>query len=479
MPKAAQSRAPSEVETAREFRESTNAMQAAIADTESEILAHAFSNEPPDHDGDDSLEQMGEGLEGDHLEGDRDDDERGDADDRGDTGEDDRDDRDDDRRREARDERDDRRDDRQDARDQRDQRDDRRREPRRDDDRRDARGDGDDRRRNDDRDIDDRERRRDRSDDRDRGVPPRVFAQERRRSREFERENDVLRDELRRVNQRLDMIMTGGPQQRVPGQDQPVTRTQSRHQQDELRPAPDQFADPEAYNEWVRELNERSYQRAVSDVRSEMARERQQSEESRLNASFQQAATGVRGYEFGIAYNDFRDECERLPKRERDSLLASVVQTNDPGRALLGWWERTSSPEYLEYHRQAVREHYGFENRGGRGRGRDDGYDRSDARRERDSDRGRRRDRFDDRSYDDRYDRREERRFDDRYDDDRGYDDRLDDDRRRSDDRGSRREYRLPPSLNSARGGGRQHDMPDARDMDGSDASILAAAFAR
>ena len=51
--------------TEEEYRTDVNR---AIADTEDEIFREAMSDEEPDNDGDNSLEEMGEGPGGDHLD---------------------------------------------------------------------------------------------------------------------------------------------------------------------------------------------------------------------------------------------------------------------------------------------------------------------------------------------------------------------------------------------------------------------------
>src|SRR6266576_4602535 len=51
--------------TEREFMQEVNA---AVADTEREIFDDAMGDEPLDLDGDRELEEMGEGLEGEHLD---------------------------------------------------------------------------------------------------------------------------------------------------------------------------------------------------------------------------------------------------------------------------------------------------------------------------------------------------------------------------------------------------------------------------
>jgi len=426
-------------DSARHDRETTNAINAAIADTDAEILSYAFGDEQADADADDSLEQMGEGLEGDHLD---------DEGDQGDEIDDDqveaREDDDDDHGEEP----DDRR------------RDDRERDERQPQQRRDERRESErrfDRRREDERD----DRRDDRYDDRrgdERGVPPRVHAEMRREWRGAERradtlstENAQLRDELRRMNERLDMLAR-------PAAPPPRQQQQQREELDS-RPPPDVFQDPASYTNWIQDTIRRE---VGNGVRAFQAHQ-QQTVERRMNESFEHAARGIRSYEFGVAYNDLRDEIGRLGNGpDGRALLDQISHSANPAAAVMDWWERTSDPEYIEYHRDQLREFYAGRQRS-RGRGREEfdrraGYD--DSRDDR---------RFDDRGrYDDRgYERRDERRYGERRGRERG-----------GYDRGEpREEYRLP-SLNSAVGGARQHSA-EMQEMPGSDLDIMAAAFQR
>jgi len=115
------------------------------------------------------------------------------------------------------------------------------------------------------------------------------------------------------------------------------------------------FAEPDKYRDWVLDQAEK---RAEAKFETRFAEQRQMQQrdmETRLNDSLAATATGPRSYEFNVAYRDLTS-LDKTP--ENAALVRRLVSNPDPGQAILEWWEDTSNPEYVEYHREQVRGAY-------------------------------------------------------------------------------------------------------------------------
>lgn len=432
--------------TEQQFQREVNT---AVANTEQEVFDEAMGSDPLDNDGDTSLEEMGEGLEGEHLDADdveedvdTEIDPEDDEDDEGGEFDDEREARD--NGRQARDERDDRRGERRDDRgDERrgdraraqarndDERVDERRQDReegRDDDRGEARGR--------DRGLDDR-------DDRGARVPAWRQRQEAQRRREAEGEKEDLRRELAVAKARLDDLNA-----RV--------NTPKDQSQPKTDPEPDMFADPEAWKSWQRRQLEATADARVQQGFRQFEQRQTEQMNARVNESFQQAATaqGLVGMEFHAAYAALTSLNPNDP-RDR-ATVAEIYHAPNPARALADWFEEVgAADEFREELRAGLDPQY-------RPRNPDRGARRRGGERERD--------RNQDDGYEDRGSRREARdRRDDRDRDNRG---RFRDEQPRHEIR-----RRFIPSLNGAAGGGNSSRNADPEATDNSDAAVLRFAM--
>ena len=125
------------------------------------------------------------------------------------------------------------------------------------------------------------------------------------------------------------------------------------------------FADPEGYRNWVLTEAERRAEARFNDRFGQMQQQQQRDMEMRLNDGLAQTASGPRSYEFNVAYRDLTS-LDKTP--ENAALVRRLVQQPETaGQAILDWWEKSSNPEYIEYHRDQIRQAYGVAARPQRG----------------------------------------------------------------------------------------------------------------
>lgn len=260
----------------------------AVADTETEVFADALGDDELDNDGDTSLEEMGEGLEGDDLEQEP---EPGEGEEGEEGGE------------------------AEDAEDGAE-----------------AEGDGDGtadagHQRRDERTPVDREQH-----DR-RGVPPGRLREEA-QARRAERERaDRLDRELAETRGRLDEVSR-----------QLSARPTPRAEQAQPDPEPDMFADPDGWKNWNRRQVQREARELVTTELRGFRAEQQQEREQRLNQSLEAAAQGPRGFEFQAAY---RSLTSLDPKNPTDrATVQRITNSADPAQALFDWWDENGADEY-------------------------------------------------------------------------------------------------------------------------------------
>lgn len=407
------------VVTEQQFQREVNA---AIADTENEIFTEAMGDEQLDNDGDNSLEEMGEGLEGDELDEedvredvdtevdeDADEEVEGDDEDDEDRADERRDDREEDRADRRRDDRDSDRSRRESRAREEDERVDQRRRDRED------RGDDYDRRET-------RGRERDYDRDERRGfVPAWRQRQEAQRRRESEGEAESLRARLAVAEARIQDLNTR----------QNAGNTAPRQDVE-----PDMFADPEGWKAWNRRQMADEAARIADQRIQGYAQQTQQQMNDRVNASFHNAATrpGLAGLEFNAAYQTLTSLDPQNPRNR--ATVQAIFHAPDPARALADWFEEEG---YAREFRADIAEDLNGGRRRSRGRDRDERDDNERDTRRRDT-RG-------------RYDR----------EDDRG---------RRGEPRHEFRR-RFVPSLNGAAGGGSATRVNDPEMLDNSEDSVF------
>lgn len=276
--------------TERSEKELGRDINAAIAGTEDEIFTDAMGDDELDNDGDTDLEEMGEGLEGDHL--DEEDAEEGEA---GDDEDAEDEDPEEDDEASADDEEDEvRAAEEQQPRDQRDRFD--RREPR---------------------------------------IPPerlRHEAEARRQAEEREREIAHRYATLEARFNDMQARINAGPAQRTEQPDPPAK--------------PDMFVEPEKYEQWI---IERANEQALQNVQRMFAHRDEQQRvafNQNVDRSLQAAKVSERGFEFDAAYSALL----RLnPQNPQDrAAVQNIVHSPDPGRSLFDWWDRNGGEEYRE-----------------------------------------------------------------------------------------------------------------------------------
>ncbi len=298
--------------TDRAEREENSNINDAVRATEQEIFDEALGSDPLDLDGDTSLEEMGEGLEGDDLP----DDEEGETDEGADE--------DDEgpgvppghttRPRDARGE------DQDDDEDLGDQVDDRGQQQQPQPERRDQRG---------------------------------ALREERGRRREATAAYDELQDryerEMGEMRGRIDaltQVTARGPQ------------PQPQQQQEQPDPEPDFLTYPDQWKDW----NTRNAQKIA---RSEVQRSMSEFERRNVERSFQgldehmaDAANGPRSYEFHEAYARLQRD-HRNPDNQQ--LVNRMLRSADPMKLLWSWWERNGGPEYRDQVARDLADQLGYE----------------------------------------------------------------------------------------------------------------------
>ena len=274
--------------TEREFQLDVNA---AVANTETEIFDDALGDEPLDNDGDTSLEEMGEGLEGDDLEEDEEETEAEADAEGGEEGE-------------------------EEAEGEAEQGEE-------------AEGDEPAEDEEEEQPRDQRDRSEDRQPADRRDVPLRA---ERDRRREAEERSANLERQLAEMNGRMAELSArvNAPPPRV---EQPKTK-------------PDQFADPEGWERWIRDDAKQAAEELVQQRFGAFQQQQQQERETRLNENLQSTAMGDRGFEFRAAYDKIMALDPRAPANQ--TVVQRMINSPDPGKAILDWFEDNGADEFRE-----------------------------------------------------------------------------------------------------------------------------------
>lgn len=269
----------------REFQADVNQ---AVAETEGEIFSEALDDELPENDADTSLEEMGEGLEGEDL-----DEENEDADPDG-HGEDDEE---------------------IDAKAEGDEPEEAEGEPQRGEDGRFQR-----------------------SDEQRGHVPPERLREEANRRRAVETENEGLRQQMQALAQQFDALRTGlqtGLQQ---------ARPQQRQEAPKPPPKPDMFQDPEGHEAWLIARAEEKAQAVFRQGMEAYVQHQQQQFNSALDQNLAAHARGPRNFEFQAAYSALTSLDARDPQVR--TTVQSIMYSPDPGQALFNWWDQNGGEDY-------------------------------------------------------------------------------------------------------------------------------------
>lgn len=269
----------------------------AIANTEAEIMAEAIGDKPLDNDADTSLEEMGEGLEGETVEDDGETKDGEETEGDGEASEDDAETGETDEAGEA-----------------------------------EAEGEeGDDANAND---------QKPQGQDRGRkqpvgGVPPGKHREVAQRARTAEDRAGILERELAETRGRLDELSrrVNAPPPKAQEQEKPDLE-------------PDMFADPEGWKAWNRRQAESIADDRANRVLGSFRQEQQEARNQRLNDNLSVAASGPRGFEFQAAYRALTSLNSKDPVAVR--MVRGIIDSPDPSAALFDWWEENGGPEYRE-----------------------------------------------------------------------------------------------------------------------------------
>lgn len=270
-------------------REYQATLNRAVEDTETEIFSEALGEDELDNDGDTSLEEMGEGLEGEVEETDPDGEE---GDEEGDEAEGEEGDE-----------------------PETAEGDDAEGEEAAEDEQRDQRG-------------------RFRGQQDERRIPPGRLREEATARRAAEQEAATLRQQLAEMNGRLTEISAR------------VNAPPPKQAQQEPKPKPDMFADPDKYEQWVLEQAEARAE-AKLDQRFQSFEQRQQAVSAqRVDNALAEAATGPRSFEFGAAYSALTSLNPRDPQAR--NVVGRIYNAADPEKALWDWWEQNGGQDYRD-----------------------------------------------------------------------------------------------------------------------------------
>jgi hypothetical protein len=270
-------------------REYQATLNRAVEDTENEIFAEALGEDELDNDGDTTLEDMGEGLEGEVEE----------TEPEGEDGAEESDgteDEDGDGEPEA--------------------------------------AEGDDAETETDADEQRDERGRFRGQQDDRRIPPGRLREEANSRRAAEERASTLERQLAELNGRFSELSA---RVNAPGPKQAMQ---------EPKPKPDMFADPEKYEQWVLEQAEHRAETKLEQRFQSFEQRQQAASAQRVDNALADAARGSRSFEFGAAYNALTSLDPRDPQAR--NVVGRIYNAADPEKALWDWWEQNGGPEYRE-----------------------------------------------------------------------------------------------------------------------------------
>jgi hypothetical protein len=109
-------------------------------------------------------------------------------------------------------------------------------------------------------------------------------------------------------------------------------------------PKPDMFAEPERYEAWVLEQATARANARIEERLNSFQQQQQQREAQRVDQSLADAARGERAFEFQAAYNSLTALDPRSPRDQ--ATVRSIYNAPDPAKALFDWWDRNGGEEY-------------------------------------------------------------------------------------------------------------------------------------
>lgn len=185
-----------------------------------------------------------------------------------------------------------------------------------------------------------------------RGVAPAVHREQRQRARaaeeglETERQRaDRLERDLAETRGRLDMLT-----QTVVARPQPQQREQPA-----ADPKPDMFTDPDAYDAWVERRTERRAREIAQQTVGGFRQEMLQRDEQRVERSFQEVKASPAGFMLDAAYRALTSLDKNDPRAR--ATVAAIVASPNAAQATLEWFEQNGAEDY----RAQVAEELGLE----------------------------------------------------------------------------------------------------------------------
>src|SRR3984893_2644447 len=169
--------------------------------------------------------------------------------------------------------------------------------------------------------------------DRDPAIPPARLREANARSRELEERLAAQERIIAEYNGRIAELSA-----RV--------NTPPPRQAEAPAPKPDMFAEPDKYEAWVLEQAERRANAIVERGLNSYQQQQQQREAQRVDQSLADAARGERAFEFQAAYNRLTALDPRNPRDQ--ATVRGIYNAPDPAKALFDWWDRNGGEEYRE-----------------------------------------------------------------------------------------------------------------------------------
>jgi hypothetical protein len=168
--------------------------------------------------------------------------------------------------------------------------------------------------------------------DREPAVPPSRLRQERQRATEAEQRVQALERQIAEYNGRVAELSAR------------VNAPPPRQAEAPPPPKPDMFAEPDKYEQWVLEQAERRASSRIEERFAAFQQVQQQREMQRVDQNLSAAAQGERAFEFQAAYNALTRLDPRDPRNQ--SLVQGIYTAPDPSKAMFDWWDRNGGEEY-------------------------------------------------------------------------------------------------------------------------------------
>jgi len=172
------------------------------------------------------------------------------------------------------------------------------------------------------------------------GVPPAVHRDVRHQARENLRRAETAEERADRIEREL---------AEARGQIQVLTQMAPRQQPQQRQeqrpdPEPDVIVDPQGWREWNDRRTQERIQAGVREGIGAFRQEMQQRDEGRINQSFGELAQGPRRSEFNAAHQTLLTLDPRNPQNQ--ATVRRIVNSPDPGAALMDWFEDNGAEEW-------------------------------------------------------------------------------------------------------------------------------------